>query len=159
MIVEPDLSVPGHPEVFVIGDLACFTYQTGPALPGVAPVAMQQGREAARNIRRTLLGGPRRAFHYRDRGNLATIGRSAAVAEFGGAEFTGVFAWFVWLTVHIFFLIGFRNRVSVFLTWAWSFFTWQRGARLITGEVGPVLAPGDAPLGGMGKRTPGAPEL
>jgi NADH dehydrogenase len=150
VIVEPDLSVPGHPNVFVIGDLASFSHQTGHPLPGVAQVAMQQGRAAAKNIRRTLLGEPRQEFRYRDKGNLATIGRSAAVAEIGGAEFTGLFAWVIWLTVHIFFLIGFRNRVSVFLTWAWSFLTWQRGARLITGDVGPVLAPADAPLGGMG---------
>lgn len=145
--VEPDLSIPGHPEVFVIGDLAASDGPDGKPLPGVAPVAMQQAREAARNIERTLQGRPRTPFRYVNKGNLATIGRAAAVAEFGRVKVTGVFAWLSWLFIHIFFLIGFRNRVLVFIQWAYSYFTYQRGARLITGDVGADLAPPGRPLG------------
>jgi NADH dehydrogenase len=136
-IVEPDLSIPGHPEVFVIGDLSVYTHQTGKPLPGLSPVALQQGRAAAANILRTLAGEPRRPFHYVDKGTMAVIGRSAAVAEIGGLRFSGLLAWLLWCFVHIFFLIGFRNRVIVMMEWAWAYLTYQRGARLITGEVGP----------------------
>jgi NADH dehydrogenase len=136
-IVEPDLSIPGHPEVFVIGDLALFLHQTGHPLPGLSPVALQQGRAAARNILLTLAGRPRRPFHYVDKGILAVIGRSAAVAEIAGIRTSGLLAWLLWCFVHIFFLIGFRNRVIVMMEWAWAYLTFQRGARLITGEVGP----------------------
>lgn len=144
--VEPDLSVPGHPEVFVIGDLAAFEQAAKP-LPGVAPVATQQGQRAAANIQRTLRGEARQEFVYRDRGSMATLGRAAAVAEIGGLKMRGLLAWLTWLFVHILFLIGFRNRLVVMIQWAWSYLTWQRGARLITGEVGPVLAPPGEPLG------------
>ncbi|CAN5845892.1 NAD(P)/FAD-dependent oxidoreductase [soil metagenome] len=147
VVVEPDLSVPGDPHVFVIGDLAAFTTPAGDLLPGVAPVAMQQGREAARNIRRTLSGERRKAFRYNDKGNMATIGRYRAVAEFAGMKISGLLAWLAWLFIHILYLSGFRNRLVVFVQWAWSFFTWQRGARLITGHVGSVLAPPGEPLG------------
>jgi len=132
--VEPDLSLPGHPEVFVIGDLATLDGEDGKPLPGVAPVAIQQGRATAENIARDLRGKPRRNFRYKDRGNLATIGRAAAVADFGRIRISGLIAWMAWLTVHIFWLIGFRNRLLVFIQWAWAYITYQRGTRLITGE-------------------------
>jgi NADH dehydrogenase len=132
VIVDPDLSVPGHPEVFVAGDLACFTHQTGRPLPGVAQAAKQLGRHAARNVRRRLRGEPTRPFHYIDPGNLATIGRNAAIADFGWFRLSGYPAWLFWLFLHIFFLIGFRNRLSVMLQWAVSYLTYQRSVRLIT---------------------------
>jgi NADH:ubiquinone reductase (H+-translocating) len=134
VLVGPDLSVPGHPEIFVIGDLAAFREESGKMLPGVAPVAIQEGTAAARNIERDLAGEPRQDFHYFDKGSIATIGRSAAVAEFGKIHISGFLAWLSWLFVHIFFLIGFRNRVIVLIEWAWSYFTYERGARLITGD-------------------------
>jgi len=134
VLVKPDLSIPGHPEVFVIGDLATLNDEHGKMIPGVAPVAMQEGRAVARNIGRELRGEPRRNFHYVNKGNLATIGRAAAVAEFGKLHISGLLAWLSWLFIHIFFLIGFRNRLSVMLQWAWSYFTYERGARLITGD-------------------------
>ncbi len=133
--VEPDLSVAGHPEVFVIGDLSVYTHQTGRPLPGLSPVALQQGRAVAGNIRATLAGRPRHRFHYVDKGTMAVIGRSEAVAEIAGLRFSGLVAWLLWCFVHIFFLIGFRNRIIVMMEWAWAYFTYQRGARLITGDV------------------------
>jgi NADH dehydrogenase len=147
VIVEPDLSVPGRPEVFVVGDLAHYAHGTERPLPGVAPVAMQQARAAARNIQRTLAGEARERFDYQDKGSMATIGRAAAVAQVGSLKMDGLLAWLAWLFIHILYLTGFRNRVAVFLEWAWSYLTWQRGARLITGEVGPRLAPEGAVLG------------
>jgi NADH dehydrogenase len=135
--VLPDLSIPGHPEVFAIGDMASFPHQTGKPLPGVAQVAMQGGEAAARNIRRTLARQPRERFRYRDKGSMATIGRAKAIAQIGRLQLTGFIAWLAWLFIHVLFLIGFRNRVAVFMEWAWSYLTWQRGARLITGEVRP----------------------
>jgi NADH dehydrogenase len=139
VIVEPDLSVPGHPEVFVVGDLAAFDHQLpgGEPLPGVAQVAIQGGEAAARNIARTIRGEPRIPFHYRDKGNMATIGRAKAIAQIGRFELSGFIAWLVWIFVHILFLIGFRNRATVMLEWAWSYLSWERGALLITGEVRP----------------------
>jgi NADH dehydrogenase len=143
--VEADLSIPGHPEVFVIGDLAALKDKSGKMLPGVAPVAILEGRFVAKLIRRRMeLAGasaaeresaPRVAFHYFDKGSLATIGRAAAVAQFGKIHISGFMAWLAWLFVHILFLIGFRNRVLVFIQWAWSYFTYERGARLITGST------------------------
>ena len=149
VIVEPDLSIPGHPEVFVIGDLAAAKDATGKPLPGVAPVAIQQGQFVAKLIERELNAGApllagfarsgdfdsRPAFHYWDKGSLATIGRAAAVAEFGKIHISGFIAWLAWLFVHILFLIGFRNRLLVFIQWAWSYATYERGARLITGST------------------------
>jgi NADH:ubiquinone reductase (H+-translocating) len=132
--VETDLSVPGHPEIFVIGDLAAYPHQTGSPLPGIAPVAIQQGRAAAANIRASVDDEPRRPFRYRDRGSLATIGRGAAVGQIGRRNVDGFVAWLIWLFVHLMYLVGFRNRVAVLLEWAWAYLTWQRGARLITGE-------------------------
>ena len=139
--VSPDLSLPGHPEIFVIGDLAEAKDEHGKMLPGVAPVAIQQGRFVAKLIREEVEAGPRyssrarRAFHYWDKGSLATIGRAAAVAQFGKIHISGYVAWLSWLFVHILFLIGFRNRLLVFIQWAWSYVTYERGARLITGST------------------------
>lgn len=135
VLVNPDLSIPGHPEVFVIGDLASLKDKNGKPLPGVAPVAIQQGAATARNIARELKGESRQNFEYFDKGSLATIGRSAAVAQFGKIHISGFAAWLSWLFVHIFFLIGFRNRIIVLIQWAWSYFTAERGARLITGDT------------------------
>lgn len=130
--VGPDLSAPGHPNVFVIGDLAIFT-QNGLELPGVAQVAIQQGRHAARNILRSVEGLPRRPFRYRDYGNMATIGRAAAIADLGPVHLSGWPAWVAWLFLHIMKLVGFRSRLAVMLQWAWAYFTYQRSVRLITG--------------------------
>jgi NADH:ubiquinone reductase (H+-translocating) len=132
VIVQPDLTVPGHPEIFVIGDLASFKGPDGRPLPGVAQVAIQMGRHAARNIRYALDGKPYEPFEYRNLGNLATIGRASAIADFGWLRLKGWIAWVVWLFVHIMNLIGFRNRLVVLVQWAWSYFTYQRAIRLIT---------------------------
>ena len=136
VVVEPDLTVPGHPEIAVVGDLALFTYQTGKPLPGLAPVAMQQGETAAHNAWRTIQGQPRHVFRYRNRGSMATIGRAAGVGEIGPVHLHGLPGWLAGLFDHIFFLIGFENRVLVLLQWAWSYFTYERGARLITRRDG-----------------------
>ncbi len=163
VLVQPDLSIPGHPEVFVIGDLAALNDENGKMLPGVAPVAIQQGDWVADTIARDLENQPRRNFRYHDKGSLATIGRAAAVAQFGKFELSGYLAWLAWLFVHILFLIGFRNRLIVMIQWAWSYLTYERGARLITGSdelpgwthpqedggatgVSPVHPGADAPL-------------
>jgi NADH dehydrogenase len=154
VLVEADLSIPQHPEVFVIGDLAALKDASGKLLPGVAPVAILEGRFVAKLIRHELKSGAlpfsrssregggvevssesRPAFRYRDKGNLATIGRAAAIAQFGRIHISGFLAWLAWLFVHILFLIGFRNRVLVFIQWAWSYATYERGARLITGST------------------------
>jgi NADH dehydrogenase len=134
VLVNNDLSIPGHREVFVIGDLASLKDKQGKMLPGVAPVAMQEGTAAAKSIERDMRGEPRKDFHYFDKGSLATIGRSAGIAQFGKIHISGFIAWLSWLFIHIFFLIGFRNRMIVLLQWAWSYFTYERGARLITGD-------------------------
>jgi len=133
VIVEKDLSAPGHPAVFVVGDLAHLE-QDGKLLPGVAQVAIQQGRHAARNVILTLEGRERQAFRYRNYGDMATIGRAAAVADFGWLRLSGWVAWMAWLLVHIMKLVGFRNRVGVLIQWAWAYFTYQRSVRLITGQ-------------------------
>jgi NADH:ubiquinone reductase (H+-translocating) len=133
VLVNPDLSVPGHPEIFVIGDMASLQDPRGRPLPGVAQVAMQQGEWAAANIQRAIEGKPGRPFRYRDLGNMATIGRNSAVADVRGLRLTGFIAWLAWALVHILNLIGFRNRVLVGLQWLWGYLTFQRGARLITG--------------------------
>jgi NADH dehydrogenase len=136
VIVSPDLSVPGHPEVFVVGDLASLKDpKTGSLLPGLAPVAMQEGRHAAKNIGLDLKSKPREAFHYVDKGTMATIGRAAAIAQIGKLHVSGFIAWMMWLFVHIMYLVGFRNRVLVMLEWGWSYLTYQRSARLITGST------------------------
>jgi NADH dehydrogenase len=130
--VLPDLSVPNHPEVFVVGDLAAAHLPDGTLTPGVGPAAIQMGTSAARNIERTLAGKPRVPFRYFNKGNLATIGRNRAVADFGVVRLTGFVAWVLWLFVHLMYLVGFRNRLSVLLQWAYAYFTYQRGVRLIT---------------------------
>ena len=129
--VSRDLSVPGHPEIFAIGDLAALT-QDGRPIPGVGPAAIQEGKSAAKNIRRDLKGEPRKDFRYWNKGDLAVIGRSRAIADLGWIRFTGLFAWLFWLFVHIMYLVGFRNRVLVLLGWAYAYFTNQSGVRLIT---------------------------
>jgi NADH dehydrogenase len=135
VIVERDLSIPGHPEVFIVGDLGAFLHQTGKPLPGVAQVAIQQGEHAAKNILRKIENQPTSIFRYVDKGSLATIGRASAVAEVGRFHFSGLFAWLLWLFIHVMFLIGFRNRVIVIFEWAWAYVTFQRGARVITGDL------------------------
>jgi NADH:ubiquinone reductase (H+-translocating) len=140
VIVNADLSIDGHPEVFVIGDLAHMV-ENGRELPGVAQVAMQGGRAAARNIIRTIRGQPRQPFHYVNKGDLATIGRNKAVADLGPLKVGGRFAWWLWLFIHITYLIGFRNRLSVLLQWAYAYFTYQRGVRLIIGTERKTRSP------------------
>jgi NADH dehydrogenase len=134
VIVGPDLNLPGHPEVFVIGDLAHYSHQTGKPLPGVAPVAMQQGRYVARLIQRRLRGESMPAFRYRDKGSMATIGRGAAVADLGWVRFSGLPAWLAWLFIHLLYIAQYQNRLLVLLQWAWYYVTRNRSARLITGD-------------------------
>jgi NADH dehydrogenase len=133
VVVEPDLSLPGHPEIFVIGDLASFSAQTGNPLPGLAAVAVQQGRYVGNLVKRRLRGQSLKPFRYKDRGSLATIGRSAAVADLGRISLTGWVAWMAWLFVHLMLLVGFQNRLLVLMQWAWSYLSRDRSARLITG--------------------------
>lgn len=133
ILVGPDLTLPGHPEIFVLGDMANFSHQTGQPLPGVAPVAIQQGKYVAKLITARLRGRSRPPFHYRELGNMATIGRSAAVADFGKLHFSGFIAWVLWLVVHLMNLVSFRNRLLVLVQWGWSYVTYERAARLITG--------------------------
>jgi NADH dehydrogenase len=134
VMVGEDCTIPAHPEVFVLGDAACFDHREGGPLPGLSPVAIQMGRHAAKTISRDLRGHARRPFRYRDKGQLAVIGRGRAVADIGRLHFSGFVAWLTWIFVHIFFLIGFRNRIIVLMEWGWSYLTFQHGARLITGE-------------------------
>ena len=141
VLVEPDLTVAGHPEILAIGDLANFSHQTGKPLPGIAPVAMQEGRYAARLVRARLAGKNLPPFHYLDKGSLATIGRAAAVADFGRIHIHGFFAWVVWLFVHLLYLVEFDNRLLVLIQWAYNYFTRNRGARLITGEEPTRISP------------------
>jgi NADH:ubiquinone reductase (H+-translocating) len=135
--VNQDLTIPGHSEVFVIGDMALFTNQKGGPLPGVCPVAMQMGTHAARNIMAAAEGKPMSPFRYRDKGQMATIGRNRAIADLKVVEFGGFFAWLAWLFIHLIFLIGFRNRVFVFFQWIWAYLSYSRGARLIYGVFKP----------------------
>ena len=136
VLVEPDLSLPGHPEIFVAGDLAAIE-SDGKPVPGVAPAALQQGQHVARAIMADLRNEPRVPFRYHDKGSLATIGRARAVADLPRLRFGGLLAWLAWMGIHVFFLIGFRNRVFVMLAWAWNYITFRRGARIIT-EVGII---------------------
>jgi NADH:ubiquinone reductase (H+-translocating) len=133
--VEPDCSIPGDPQLFVVGDLARVEGPDGSQVPGVAPAAIQMGRHVARTIRRDLEGKVREEFRYRDKGDLATIGRAAAVARIGRLRIGGLVAWILWALVHILYLIGFRNRTLVMIQWAWAYLTYQRGIRLITGST------------------------
>lgn len=132
--VEADLSIRGHPEVFVAGDQAHFAHGTGTPLPALAPVALQQGRFIARNILRLCRGKPGRAFHYLDKGQMATVGRGRAIVEMGRLQLSGFIAWLAWIVVHIYYLTGFKNRFFVVLNWAWYFLTFKRGARLIVSK-------------------------
>jgi NADH dehydrogenase len=134
VIVGADLSVAGHPEVFVAGDAARVEAENAKPLPGVAPVALQEGRFIGRAILREIAGKPRGEFRYYDKGQMATIGRSRAIVEIGRLRFAGFFAWLVWLVVHIYYLVGFKNRLFVVIQWAWSYLTFRRGARLIVGK-------------------------
>ena len=131
IVVEADLSLPGHPEVFAGGDQACFTLENGATLPGIAPVAMQEGNAIGKTILNDIKGKPRKPFKYRDKGQMATIGRNKAIVEIGNLKINGAFAWFTWLLVHIYYLSTFRHRVFVLMQWAWSYFTFGYGARLI----------------------------
>ncbi len=133
VVVGPDLSLPGYPEIFVLGDLASFNDQTGNPLPGLAAVAVQQGRYVGNLVKRRLRGQSLKPFRYKDRGNLATIGRSAAVADLGRIRLTGWIAWWAWLFVHLMLLVGFQNRLLVLMQWGWSYLSRNRSARLITG--------------------------
>jgi NADH dehydrogenase len=133
VLVAPDLTVPGHSEIFVIGDLAYFE-QEGKAIPGVAPVAMQEGRYAAEVVLDRLRGVTRPGFHYHDKGSLAVIGRAAGVADLGRLKFGGMLAWLAWLFIHLMYLVQFRNRVIVFIRWGFQYMSFDRGARLITGD-------------------------
>jgi NADH dehydrogenase len=143
VIVQPDLTVPGHPEVFVAGDLASAKRKNGQPVPGVAPAAIQMGKFAARQIKRSVAGKPREEFEYLDKGSLATIGRSRAVADLGKLHISGYFAWLAWLFIHLLFLIGFRNRFFVMTEWAWAYLTYNHSARLITepGEKEKIAGP------------------
>jgi len=141
--VRPDLSVPGHPEVFVAGDLAATFEDDGTPVPAVAPAANQMGKRAARNILRLLDDLPTEQFRYRDKGNLATIGRYRAIAEIGRFELKGQFAWWFWLIVHLMYLATFRNRLSVLIEWAYSYMTYQRGSRILTEREGDGVSGGE----------------
>ncbi|HYC31174.1 MAG TPA: FAD-dependent oxidoreductase, partial [Gemmatimonadales bacterium] len=153
-IVEPDCTIPGHPEVFVLGDAAAYQDPQGGTLPGICPVAIQMGQYAARMIRGDLERRPRRAFHYWDKGQLAVIGRGQAVADIWRLHFGGFLAWLIWIFVHVFFLIGFRNRVLVLIQWAWSYVTYSRGARIITEEIRPDPATAPEPALAVGAGAP-----
>ena len=147
--INPDLSLPGHPEVFVAGDLAALNQADGSPVPGVAPAAKQMGRHVAAAMRARMAGRNTSVFVYRDFGNLATIGRMAAVVDLRGLQFSGLLAWWFWLAAHVFFLIGFRNRISVLVNWGWSYFTYQRSARIVIGagteaNPSPLSAPDPA---------------
>ena len=152
--VAPDLTVPGRPEIAVIGDLAAIE-SNGRLVPGVAPAAIQMGRHAAENVIRALRGEPGLPFRYRDKGSLATIGRSRAVAVIGRLKLSGFLAWAAWLVVHVFFLIGFRNRFVVMFTWIWAYLTYERSARLIVPRAPPLRPPPTAParLSEVGRRS------
>jgi NADH dehydrogenase len=132
--VEPDLTIAGHPEVFVVGDMASVKEADGKPVPGVAPAAIQMGEFAARTILDEAAGQARQRFRYFDKGSLATIGRNAGIAQIGRLHLSGLIAWLAWLLVHVYFLIGFRNRLQVIWEWAWAYFRYQKGARLITGN-------------------------
>ncbi len=158
VLVEQDCSIPGHPEVFAIGDIAAFTPEgSDSALPGLAPVAMQQAAHVAESITRSIAGRPRKPFRYRDKGIMATVGRSRAIAQTGSArlKLSGLVAWLAWIFVHIRYLVGYRNRVSVFLNWFWAYLTYRRGARLITGDYSWRRLPGVAARAGQPERPDG----
>jgi len=135
VFVNPDLSLPNAKNVFVIGDMASLKMENGQPVPGLGPAAQQEGAQAAKNILADIAGKPRQNFSYWDKGTMATIGRTKAIADIRGWKFTGLIAWFMWLFLHIVLLIGFRSRIAVMLDWAWAYFTRERSARLITGDA------------------------
>lgn len=135
--VQPDLTIPGHPDAYVVGDLASFAVDGGGTLPGLAPVANQQGAHAAENILAALSGQARQPFRYLDKGIMATVGRAVGIAQTGRLKLSGFLGWLAWLFIHILFLVGFRNRLLVMIQWTWAWFTYGRGARLITGVTPP----------------------
>ena len=139
--VNADLTLPGHPDVFVAGDLAAVLQPDGRPVPGVAPAAKQMGSHVAATLKARLKGQPSTPFVYADYGNLATIGRMAAVVDLRGLQFSGMLAWWFWLAAHIFFLIGFHNRVSVLINWGWAYWTYQRSARIVVGRDAPAEMP------------------
>ena len=141
VLVEKDLSLKGFPNIFVIGDMAFLLQENGEPVPGVSPAAMQMGRATADNILAELKGKPRENFVYRDKGTMATIGRKKAIAQLAGMKFKGLIAWMMWLFLHVFFLIGFRNRLAVLVEWFWAYLTRERSARLITGDAGEMPKP------------------
>lgn len=145
VIVQSDLSIAGHPEAYVIGDLASFTEPDGTVLPGLAPVAIQQGKHVARVILDTLKGRPRKPFKYFDKGVMATVGRASGIAQTGKLKLWGFIGWLAWLFIHILYLIGFRNRLLVLIQWTWAWLTFGRSARLITGTSPPPKLPSGAP--------------
>ena len=134
VVVEPDLSIAAHKNIFVIGDMAFFKDENG-VVPGVAPAAMQQAEHTAKNILRDLKGEPRKTFRYVDKGSMATIGRNKAIAQIAGWHFSGFIAWLLWLVIHVISLIDFRSRIAVLSEWMWAYFTRERSARLITGDA------------------------
>jgi NADH dehydrogenase len=154
VVVDQDLSIPGHPEAFAIGDIASFV-EDGRPLPGVSPVAMQEGRAAARAIIGDLRSAPRGPFRYHDKGMMVSVGRSRAIAQLRHLRFGGRLAWWLWLVVHIWYLVGFRNRLVVVINWAWAYLTYKQGARVITGQHAPPLpAKPVLPEHGIAERTP-----
>jgi NADH:quinone reductase (non-electrogenic) len=143
VLVEPDLTVKGHPEIFIIGDVANYSHQGKAPLPGIAPVAIQEGRYTAELIRRRLEGKRTPPFHYRDRGSMAIVGRASAVADLHRFHFAGFVAWLAWLFVHLIELIEFENKILVLVQWAWYYFSRNRAARLITGNRVIAISPRD----------------
>ena len=141
VLVNKDLSVPGHPEIFAIGDMVAFKDETGKTVPGVSPAAMQMGRHASKNVLFLNRGEVTKEFHYFDKGSMATIGRNKAIADLKFARFGGLFAWLTWLFVHLIFLVGFRDRLLVLFQWTWSYLTFSRGSRLIYGSFRPAKEP------------------
>ncbi|MFS8563535.1 MAG: FAD-dependent oxidoreductase [Rhabdochlamydiaceae bacterium] len=139
VVVEPDLSIPGNPEIFVIGDGACAIGKDGKPLPGIAPTAIQQGKYVAKLLKKQTPKLKRKPFQYFDKGSMATIGKARAIATVGNFKFTGLFAWLMWCFIHIVYLIGFRSRLTVMLEWCFAYLTGQRGVRLIYGSVDPAL--------------------
>ena len=153
-MVNEDLTIPGHPEVQVIGDMANFSHQTGKPLPGVSPTAMQEGRHAARNVLEAISGGQPMKFHYWDKGTMATIGRNKAIADLNFVRFGGFFAWVAWATIHLFYLVGFRNRFAVLANWLYNYVTFYKGSRLITGTQDGMDALRHPALGSQPEASP-----
>jgi NADH dehydrogenase len=141
IIVSPDLSVPGHPRIYAIGDVANFSHQGGKPLPGIAPFAMQSGEAAARNIMAQALGSPTKAFKYLDKGSMATIGRNKAIADLKVVKLSGFLAWLSWLLIHLLFIVELRNRILIFFQWTWGYITYTHGARLSYRAFRPAVPP------------------